>query len=66
MSLIAFHRVLIGAAALFFIGYGLWEGWHYLEDRASLRLVLAAGSLAASAVLLLYLSRLRRFLGLRD
>jgi hypothetical protein len=66
MNLITFHRILIGAAIVFFVGYGFWEGSRYLDDGAPLRLVLAAGAFAAAAVLLLYLRRLKRVLRLPD
>jgi hypothetical protein len=66
MNLITFHRVLIATAIVFCIGYGVWEGWHYLQDREPLRLVLAAGAFAAATVLSVYLRRLRRILRLPD
>ncbi|CAN5881389.1 hypothetical protein BH23GEM9_BH23GEM9_26210 [soil metagenome] len=66
MNLIGFHRVLIAAAILFFVGYGIWEAVRFLQDRTVLRLVFAVGSFTAAAVLLLYLRRLRSFLNLRD
>jgi hypothetical protein len=66
MNLIGFHRILIGTAAAFFAGYGVWEGVRYIDGGDVLRLVLAVGAITASVLLLFYLRRLRRFLNLRD
>lgn len=66
MSLIAFHRVLIGAAAVFFAGYGIRELTVFTRTGGGLHLVLAAGSALAAVLLVLYLRRLRRFLRLPD
>ena len=62
MHLIGFHRVLIGTAILFFVGYSGWELAAYLRGRAAASLLLALGSLIAAVLLFLYLRHLRRFL----
>ncbi|HUF51781.1 MAG TPA: hypothetical protein VMN60_13225 [Longimicrobiales bacterium] len=66
MNLIGFHRVLIGTAILFFVGYGAWELASFLRDRDTASLLLGLGSLAAAVLLFLYLRRLRQFLNLPD
>ncbi|MFQ5888848.1 MAG: hypothetical protein ACE5JR_02215 [Gemmatimonadota bacterium] len=63
MSLIGFHRVLIGSAILFCALFAVWEGWRYLQAGGAAELTLAVvfGVLACS--LAYYLARLNRFLG---
>lgn len=63
MSLIRFHRVLIGVAIVFFAGYSAWEFAAFLRGYDAVRLLLSAASLLGAVLLLLYLSRLGRFLG---
>jgi len=66
MNLVAFHRFLIVTAAVFFAGYGLWEFAAFARGAGTARLILAAGSFLAAVVLLLYIRRLGRFLGLPE
>lgn len=66
MNLVTFHRVLIGAAIVFFVGYGVWELTAYARGSGSQHIVLGLVSLFAAVLLAFYLRRLRRFLNLRD
>ncbi|MEX1181727.1 MAG: hypothetical protein WEF86_00725 [Gemmatimonadota bacterium] len=66
MNLIAFHRVLIGAAIIFFAGYSAWEFAAFARGNDVVRLLLSAGALVAAVLLLLYLRRLKRFLGMPE
>lgn len=66
MHLIWFHRVLIGAAIIFFAGFGVWELAAFRVAGDSLPLILAIGSFAAAVGLAVYLSRLKRILKLPD
>ena len=66
MNLVTFHRVLIGAAILFFVGYGVWEIAGYTRSGGITHLLLGLAAFAGAALLLFYLSRLRRFLRLPD
>ena len=66
MNLVTFHRVLIGAAILFFGGYGVWEIVGYTRGAGTSHLLLGLAAFAGAALLLFYLRRLRRFLRLRD
>lgn len=66
MNLIAFHRVLIVTAAIFFAGYGSWEFAGFTRDGDVASLLLAAASFLGAVLLLLYLRRLKRFLGTPD
>ena len=66
MHLIWFHRVLIAAAIIFFIGFGIWELSGFRATGELMALVLAVGSFAAAAALGLYLHRLRRILGMPE
>lgn len=66
MSLIGFHRVLIGTAIVFCFGFAAWElltGWVARQPGA---LVLGVVFLGLGGMLSYYLSRLRRFVGYRD
>jgi hypothetical protein len=66
MSLIPFHKFLIGTAILFCAGFAVWQVAAFLRTGAGPALLLAAGFLAAAAGLGYYLRHLPRFLGLRD
>jgi hypothetical protein len=66
MSLIGFHRVLIGTAIVFCVGFGLRELVVWWNDRATLDLVLAFGFLVAAGVLASYLRRLTGILNLPE
>jgi hypothetical protein len=66
MNLIGFHRVLIGTAVIFFVGYGCWELASWFRNGNSSSALLGIASLAAAGFLFFYLRRLRRFLNLPD
>ncbi|MGH7482661.1 MAG: hypothetical protein ACRELV_10945 [Longimicrobiales bacterium] len=66
MSLIWFHRVLIGTAIVFFLVFGGVRVAAFLETGATSDLLLGLVSCAAGIALAFYLQRLRRFLGLPD
>lgn len=66
MSLIAFHRVLIVTAAVFFACYGTWEFAAFARGGGATRLLLSAASFVGAVLLLLYLRRLKRFLGMPE
>jgi hypothetical protein len=66
MNLVTFHRVLIATAILFCAGYGVWEIVGYTRGTGTAHLLIGLAALAAAALLLFYLRRLRRFLNLRD
>jgi hypothetical protein len=63
MSLISFHRFLIGAAILFCFGFAAWELMTWWVGRTSGALALGLVFIALGGGLVFYLSRLRRFLG---
>ncbi len=64
MSLITFHRLLIGVAILFCGGYALWELLRYFDGGNNRSLLLAAIFAALTFGLVYYLRHLGRFLGL--
>ena len=64
MQLIWFHRVLIGAAVIFFLGFAAWEFANYRDGGGSTALFLSIGSLVAAVVLGIYLKRLKSILKL--
>ena len=64
MHLIWFHRVLIGAAVIFFLAFSAWEFSSFLKGGGGLALALAGGSLMVGAGLTVYLVRLRQILKL--
>ena len=66
MNLIGFHRVLIGAAIIFFVGYGSWEIANFVRARETTSLLIGVVALAGAVLLFLYLRRLRRFLNLPE
>lgn len=66
MNLIGFHRVLIGAAILFFVGYGSWEIANFVRGHETASLLIGVVAIAAAVLLFLYLRRLRRFLNLPE
>lgn len=66
MSLVAFHRFLIGTGIVFCFGYAAWELVLWWVTRASGSLALGLTFLVLGALLVFYLSRLRRFLGYED
>lgn len=63
MSLVAFHRFLIGTAIVFCVGFAVWEAAAARSGGGSWEWVWAALSLAAAGALGYYLRHLGRFLG---
>lgn len=63
MSLVGFHRVLIGTAVLFCAFFGVWEAMAYGREGAILDLVLAIAFGLGAVGLATYLALLDRFLG---
>lgn len=64
MSLVWFHRVLIGTAIVFFLGFAVWQLQAYFEGGGTSTLFFGLASGGAAIGLLFYLQRLRRFLDL--
>ena len=63
MSLVGFHKVLIGSAVLFWALFGGWQLLAALEGAGTVDLLVGLAFLAAAAGLGYYLARLERFLG---
>ena len=63
MSLIAFHRLLIAAAILFCLGFGLWELLAARDGGGVGALALALIFTLLGIGLIVYLMHLGRFLG---
>ena len=61
MLLILFHRILIGTAIVFGIGFAVWEFLTYRRTGAAENLLIGVGSAAVSAALGYYLKNLKRF-----
>ena len=61
--MIAFHRVLIGTAILFCLGFAAWAGMAYRAGGGATPLALAVGFGVAGLTLAYYLRHLNRFLG---
>ena len=61
--MITFHRVLIGTAILFCLGFSAWAGVAYRAGGGTVPLTLAIGFGAAGLALAYYLRHLNRFLG---
>lgn len=64
MHLIWFHRVLIGLAVVFFLGFSAWSFAGFLNGGGFISLLLAISSLIAGSGLTVYLLRLRQILKL--
>ncbi|MQA92564.1 MAG: hypothetical protein GEU90_20470 [Gemmatimonas sp.] len=64
MSLIGFHRILIGTAILFCAGYALWEFAAFLRSGETASLLIALVFAALAGLLTFYLRHLARFLGI--
>lgn len=63
MGVVGFHRLLISAAILFCVGYGIWELLRYAEGAGSAGTLVTAGVFFVLAVGLgYYLVNLGRFL----
>jgi len=60
---ITFHRVLIGTAILFCLGFAGWAGVAYRAGGGTGTLALTIGFGAAGLALAYYLRHLNRFLG---
>lgn len=63
MSLISFHRFLIGTAILFCFGFAIWELMTWWVGGNPGALALGATFVMLGIGLTVYLVRLRRFLG---
>jgi hypothetical protein len=63
MSLISFHRFLIGTAIAFCFGFAIWELMTWWVGRAPGTLALGLTFAGLGAGLCVYLARLRRILG---
>jgi hypothetical protein len=63
MSLIAFHRFLIGTGIVFCFGFAIWELMTWWVGRTPGALILGLTFVALGILLAFYLARLRRFLG---
>ena len=61
--MIVFHRVLIGAAILFCLGFAAWSGIAYRADGGTVPLALAVAFGLGGLALTYYLRHLNRFLG---
>lgn len=66
MSLIGFHRFLIGTGIVFCFGYAGWELVLWWVARNPSNLVLGLVFVVFGAALGFYLTRLRRFLGYEE
>jgi hypothetical protein len=64
MSLVPFHRFLIGAGIVFCAGFSVYSFVLYSRTGNIGTLILAVGFLVAAAALTYYLRHLGRFLGL--
>jgi hypothetical protein len=62
MSLIAFHRFLIGTAIVFCLGYAIWE----FDGGGARGVILGSIFTLLSVTLVVYLRHLGRFLGYED
>jgi hypothetical protein len=60
---ITFHRVLIGTAILFCLGFAAWAGVAYRANGGAVPLAMAIGFGAGGLALAYYLRHLNRFLG---
>lgn len=63
MSIVSFHRILIGTAIAFCVLFSLYEGARFLADGHPVDAVLGVAFASAALALGFYLARLRRFLG---
>lgn len=63
MSLIGFHKILIGAGILFCAGFAAWQVLAFSGDGSWFRVALAATFVAFTVALGVYLARLDRYLG---
>ena len=63
MSLISFHRFLIGTAIVFCFGFAAWELMTWWVGRMPGALMMGGTFVVLGIGLIFYLSRLRTFLG---
>ena len=63
MSLVAFHKLLIGAAIIFCFGFAGWEIREYLNEGSVGQCLLGILFVALGIGLIVYLRRLNRILG---
>ena len=63
MSLISFHRFLIGSAIVFCLGFAAWELTHFFVVGGTGTLVLGLVFVVFGVLLSVYLKNLRQFLG---
>lgn len=66
MSLISFHRFLIATAIAFCFGFAVWELMTWWVGRSQGALVLGVTFVALGLLLVVYLARLRRILGMDE
>ena len=63
MNLVDFHRFLITAGILFCLGFAGWEFVAFNRDGGSGALLVGIGFVGLGVLLIVYLSRLSRYLG---
>ncbi len=61
MLLIIFHRILIGTAIVFGVGFAIWELLTYRRTGAVENLLIGIGAAVVSALFAYYLKNLKRF-----
>ena len=61
MLLIVFHRILIGTAIIFGVGFAVWEFLAYRRTGAAENLLIGVGAAIVAVALGYYLKNLRRF-----
>jgi hypothetical protein len=61
MYLIIFHRILIGTAVVFGVGFAVWELLAYRRTGAVENLLIGVGAVVVAVVLAYYLKNLKRF-----
>lgn len=63
MSLIGFHKILIGTGILFCAGFAVWQILAFSGGGSGARLLVAGAFAACAVALTVYLRRLDRYLG---
>lgn len=64
MRLLFFHKILIGTATLFGVGFSVREFFSYTHTGNPKELLISVASVTISGVLVYYLKNLKRFLAL--
>lgn len=64
LRIVVFHKILIGTAALFGLGFSAWEVFRYRQTGDWEALVTALAALCVSGLLGYYLRHLKRYLSL--